>query len=137
VRILLPLDGSPASEQAVKTVAAMCATNPCSTVEVLQVLDPMAAAGALHLLWQESSATEYLARHAQALQERGVNATSDVDFGVPAKQIVRRAVEGEFDCVCMATRGRSGFARAILGSVTDRVVRHSPVPVVVVKAAGR
>lgn len=55
-----------------------------------------------------------------------------VEQGVPADAIVDYAERRGMDLVVMGTQGRAGLRRAFLGSVTDRVVRTSPVPVVTV-----
>ena len=52
--------------------------------------------------------------------------------GAAGEAIVRAAADGGFDAVVLATRSRSGLARAVLGSVAEHVVRHASVPVVVV-----
>lgn len=54
--------------------------------------------------------------------------------GRAADEIVRAAEEGGYGAVVVGTRGRSGVARAVLGSVAEHVVRRAPVPVVVVRA---
>ncbi|WP_423746415.1 universal stress protein (plasmid) [Haladaptatus sp. SPP-AMP-3] len=54
--------------------------------------------------------------------------------GVPHETIVEYAVENGIDLIVIATRGRSGVARGILGSVTENVVRRSNVPVLTVRA---
>jgi universal stress protein A len=57
-------------------------------------------------------------------------------LGAPADEIVRFANDHQVDLIVMGTRGREGLARVILGSVAERVVRHSPCPVLTVHAAG-
>jgi nucleotide-binding universal stress UspA family protein len=132
MKILLPLDGSPLCEATVAAVRQLCSHGGPWSVEVIQVLDPMAAFGAVHLLLKQARASDYVRDQASALNKLGIDATSSVDFGPPARQIVQRVLQGGVDYVCMATHGRSGLARAALGSVTDQVLRQSPVPVVIV-----
>jgi nucleotide-binding universal stress UspA family protein len=55
-----------------------------------------------------------------------------LEAGVPATEIVRLARDG-FDLVVLGTHGRTGFQHALLGSVAERVVRRSPVPVLTVR----
>jgi nucleotide-binding universal stress UspA family protein len=62
----------------------------------------------------------------------GLDATSVVRDGDPAAQIVAEARDAGADLVVMATHGRSGLARALLGSVADQLLRRSPVPVLLV-----
>jgi nucleotide-binding universal stress UspA family protein len=55
--------------------------------------------------------------------------------GDAARQIVERAREGQADLVVMGTHGRSGFERWMLGSVTEKVLRKAPCPVLTVPRA--
>src|SRR5262249_62368054 len=57
-----------------------------------------------------------------------------VVVGDPATRIVDAARRAT--CVVMATRGRTGLAHLLIGSVAEKVVRHSPRPVLTVRAAG-
>jgi nucleotide-binding universal stress UspA family protein len=66
----------------------------------------------------------------------GLDTTSVVRDGDPAAEIVAEVRGAEADLVVMATHGRSGLARALLGSVADGVVTHSPVPVVLLRPGG-
>jgi nucleotide-binding universal stress UspA family protein len=51
--------------------------------------------------------------------------------GFPPEEILEQAAEGGHDLIVMGTHGRTGLKRALLGSVTERVVREAPVPVMV------
>lgn len=53
--------------------------------------------------------------------------------GHPADELIRYAQENEIDIIVMGTLGRSGINRLLLGSVAEKVVRHSNVPVMVVR----
>lgn len=55
--------------------------------------------------------------------------------GDPAQEIADLAEELEVDTIVMATHGRSGLSRAVLGSVAERVLRQAVVPVVTVRPA--
>ena len=54
--------------------------------------------------------------------------------GTPHKEIVRTAEEHGADLIVMATHGRGFLAHALLGSTTERVLRHAPCPVLAVRA---
>ncbi|SFB97429.1 Nucleotide-binding universal stress protein, UspA family [Halobiforma haloterrestris] len=58
---------------------------------------------------------------------------TDVAIGSPAQEIIEYAEESDFDHVVMGSHGRSGVTRILLGSVAEVVVRHSSVPVTVVR----
>lgn len=51
--------------------------------------------------------------------------------GFPPEEVVLQVADDAHDCVVMGTHGRTGVKRALLGSVTERVVRECPVPVMV------
>lgn len=59
-----------------------------------------------------------------------------VGRGKPARMIERFAQTEHVDLIVMATRGASGFQQALLGSVTDRVIRLVDCPVMVVRSHG-
>jgi nucleotide-binding universal stress UspA family protein len=56
-------------------------------------------------------------------------------IGAPAGCILEAAHKA--DAIVMGTLGRSGLRHLLLGSVAERVVRHAPIPVLTVRAAGR
>jgi nucleotide-binding universal stress UspA family protein len=68
-------------------------------------------------------------------QDQPVKAVGEVVVGHPAEEILRYADEKEVDLLLMATHGRSGIKRWALGSVADKVLRLSTVPVWLVRAA--
>jgi nucleotide-binding universal stress UspA family protein len=57
--------------------------------------------------------------------------------GRPAEEIVRQALVGGFDLIAMATHGRTGLDRVVMGSVAEEVVRSSPVPTLLCKSGVR
>ena len=61
----------------------------------------------------------------------GLTCDSATPMGRPETEIVARANATHADLIVMGTHGRSGFAHALLGSVAERVVRHSPCPVLI------
>ena len=74
---------------------------------------------------------------ADHLRARGVNAVQArvVEADDPAVAISRAAREELIDFIAMSTRGSSGLKRFVLGSVAERVVRESDVPVLLVTPA--
>jgi nucleotide-binding universal stress UspA family protein len=68
-------------------------------------------------------------------RDAGVPVEGIVVEGYAADRIVQAATGGAVDLVVMGTHGRRGFAHALLGSVAERVVRTSPVPVLTVPMA--
>jgi nucleotide-binding universal stress UspA family protein len=81
---------------------------------------------------QEQMAS-YLDDIKREFQEAGIKTFVEVAVGTPAIQIVDYANKNQADVIVMATHGRSGIARWALGSVADKVLRTSPVPVISVR----
>jgi nucleotide-binding universal stress UspA family protein len=55
--------------------------------------------------------------------------------GNPSREIIKTAGEWKADLIVLGTHGRSGISRVFLGSTAEGVVRHSPIPVLTVRAA--
>jgi len=82
----------------------------------------------------EAEAT--MAPAARTLREAGITTEVAVAFGRPAEEIVYLAEETGIDLVVMCTHGRSGVRRWLLGSVADKVLRGTYVPVLMVRPPG-
>lgn len=139
--ILVPLDGSDLAEQVLPHVCALAA---CSEASVLLLRvpadpvydyltpDPQLANELRHDV--ETGAQVYLDEVATRLSELGLSVTTKVAWGGPIHEtILDIARERGVDLIAMSTHGRSGIARMVIGSVADQVVRHSPVPVLLVR----
>jgi nucleotide-binding universal stress UspA family protein len=61
----------------------------------------------------------------------------EVRVGSPAGEIIAAASESNVDLICIGTHGRGGLAHFFLGSVAEKVVRQSPVPVLTVRPDAR
>ena len=59
-----------------------------------------------------------------------VKVQTKVEMGLPYKNVVEKAKEDGADLIVMSTHGRTGFSHVLLGSVTEKVVRTAPCPVV-------
>lgn len=80
---------------------------------------------------------ERLQALANSLGQQGIKTVWTVTEGDPGHEIVAYGTKNNIDLVAMASHGRTGLVRAILGSVTDAVLRHSGHPVLVIKASER
>ncbi|MCB0060690.1 MAG: universal stress protein [Caldilineaceae bacterium] len=70
-----------------------------------------------------------LDQQANRLREQGYQVQTEVHFGEPAQRIVNFINDMRIDLVAMATHGRTGIGRLVLGSVAERVLRSVEVPV--------
>ena len=81
-------------------------------------------------------AQRYLAEMAAPLEEQGIRVDAVVVVGVPpAAGILKYLEDSAGDLIAIATHGRGGVARAVLGSVADKVVRGATVPVLLTRPA--
>jgi nucleotide-binding universal stress UspA family protein len=146
-KILAPLDGSPLSECTLEHVKAIAAGCNAQRVVVLRVVEPVhaqdmaayAEAGTdvdLILREAEAGAKSYVDRVVAGLRQSGIAAEGLVKVGWPADTIIQYAAENSFDLIIMSTHGRSGITRFFMGSVAERVTRHSPIPVLTVTPPG-
>jgi nucleotide-binding universal stress UspA family protein len=146
-KLLVPLDGF---EQAggILPYAVRLASSLDIPIVLLTVIDPEAsvvperfrnpdgqnrevgeAFDPFRLADIEAAARNMLETVANQLSNHGVPSEYRVVRGVPAIEIVQTASELNCDLIAMSTHGRNIFSRAILGSVTDKVVHTSTVPV--------
>jgi nucleotide-binding universal stress UspA family protein len=145
LRVLVPLDGSPAGEAALDFLSGRSSTRP---MEVL--LLRMVAVGPMFVGWDAAvvvppmdendleaearSARTYLAQHAQGLLAEGLRVQRQViETTEPiARGILDTALREEVNIIALGTHGKGGVARVVLGSVSEDVLEHSPVPVLLV-----
>jgi len=81
----------------------------------------------------EQAAATQLNAALESLRERLPRAKSVLRAGVAWEEIVAAAADVHADLIVVGTHGRRGVSRALLGSVAERVVRLSPVPVLTVR----
>jgi nucleotide-binding universal stress UspA family protein len=133
--ILLPVDGSDAADAAVEHAADLARTYG-ATVHVFSAAEPIptAEADAATVLDSiQSEAERTVEATAARLRDAGVDVTTAVDTGSAYRAILAYAESAGVDLVVMGTHGRSGVGRVLLGSVTEKVVRHADVPVLTVR----
>jgi nucleotide-binding universal stress UspA family protein len=135
-RILVPLDGSPLAQQAL-TVATWVAERTGAKLDLVEVVEPLpvdAAMGPIPidiLSAMEDSARIYLADRARDVKGK-VEVQTEVLIGPATDQLLQYTGQQAIDLVIIASHGRAGVARAVLGSVTDRLL-HGPAPVLVLR----
>jgi nucleotide-binding universal stress UspA family protein len=137
-RFLVPVDGSDLAEQALPHVEQL-ARSAGAEVTLLYVEAPPEL-GADHgpsatvRAQKRKDILDYLGTLLPGLAEAGVEVKRQIHTGYPAEEIVRGAAHRNMDLVIMSSHGRTGIARATLGSVADRVLRTSPAPVMLIPA---
>lgn len=138
-RILLPTDGSENAERAVERAIDL-ATTYDADLHLLYVVDVkhMTSATAENLMHEKleqtgQTAIDDITDHAE---QAGIAVNSVVVPGTPAREILTYTEDNDIDIIVMGTRGRTGFDRLLLGSVTEKVVRLSDTPVLTVSMTG-
>lgn len=149
-RILVPLDGSQRSEQAL-TLAARVAQASHGSIVLLQAVGIPAEYGTYTygsyvaqtpILTQEVLDTEqaqaqaYLSNIQQSESLAGIQTETKVVVGTAAATIEDLAEEEKVDLIVMSSHGDTGFKRWVLGSVAQKVARHSDIPVLVLRQDG-
>ena len=79
------------------------------------------------------TAANYLCKIAKDLEKKGFKVVATVLVGKPAEQIVRYVEEQGADLVIMASTGKTGLSRWNMSNITNRVIKESCAPVLVVK----
>jgi len=139
-RVLIPIDGSPQAQSALKYALEEFET---ADITVLNVIDPIEAGYTSQATvpgyseeWFEQSkaAADELFADAQATaDEYDVELETATEVGRPSRTIVSYAEDEDVDHIVIGSHGRSGVTRILLGSVAENVVRRSPVPVTIVR----
>jgi len=123
--MLIALDGSERAEAVIEPALTLCPP-PTAEIALLRVVAPESN-GAVQ---GRGAAAVYLDEVADRLERRGCRvSTTVVVSDAPAAAILDQARPEATDCVAIATRGTVGVKRLMLGSVTDKVVRGSNIPV--------
>ena len=143
-RILVPLDGSSLAAKALP-IATSLARKFESTIILLCVLDiPTPSAPASHpeitIDWVMEArkhalqeAESYLNVRQGEIYEQGIRVRTLLRDTSPAEDILNVAVAEKIDLIVMTSHGQGGLARWTFGSVADKVARHSPCPVLLVR----
>ena len=142
-RILVPIDFSPPSDRALLYAKAL-ATEFTAPLELLHVIEDRLMAGP----WPNEvylgelprirenlvkEAERRLAETIESLANHGIKSTGQVLIGSPSQVIIEQADATNADLIVMGTHGRTGITHLLIGSVAERVIRHAPCPVFVVR----
>jgi nucleotide-binding universal stress UspA family protein len=129
-RILVPLDGTPQSNAALPAARTMAHATGAA-VFLLQVLESSDAETST------TAAADKLKRVADELAGSGLRVESAVRRGKAADEILEQVRELAADLVIMRTRGQAGIQRALMGSVAERLLSRSDVPIIMLRPGGR
>ncbi len=145
--ILIPLDGSPLAEIAL-TPALSVGRAMHSTYTLLRVVSaplmslstqsghrPTASANSPEVAQAEAQARDYLEGVAARLRSEGLQVQTAISIrDKPVAGILDTAESLGCDLIALATHGRGGLQRLLMGSVADKVVRGAAIPVLVYRA---
>lgn len=142
-KILVPLDGSEFGECTLSHAKAIAGGCQAQKVVFLQVAEPIPQANVIGAelgdeFFQKAdketraASEKYLSRFVDDFNRAGIPATAEMAKGRAADTILDYASKNNIDLIILSTHGSSGIVRWAVGSVADRVVRHSTVPVLVV-----
>lgn len=142
--ILVPLDGSGLAESALEHATGLGRLYG-ARYTLIRIVTPQAPVGyppAPHGSWIEpgaeesdgGKAREYLEGVAERLRADELEVDTLVIHHIQPAVAILAAAERDVDLIAMATHGRGGFSRAILGSVADKVIRGASVPVLAYNA---
>jgi nucleotide-binding universal stress UspA family protein len=143
-RILVPLDGSPLAEKSLPAALAL-AQKFGSQIILLRVLDiPVPTSPTLHpevtIGWVREArqhahqeAESYLEAVQGELDRQEVKTRILLRDTAPAEDILDVADAEDIDLIIMSSHGRGGLARWTFGSVAEKVARHSPCPVMLIR----
>lgn len=136
--ILVPTDGSEAVETAIEHAFDLAATYD-ATIHALYVVDDTYGGAGLMGVDAQDTVSELRTMGEEEVdtiatrgEDRGLTVETAVNEGLPHEGILDYADDNGIDLLVMSSRGRSGVSRFVFGSVTERVVRLSDRPVLVV-----
>jgi nucleotide-binding universal stress UspA family protein len=140
--LLVPLDGSELSEEALTAVTLVKDKDALGVrLTLLRVVQPVQPSlqgqGHPYVPFNEdlevAAARRYLEHEASKLAARGYLVKTLVSVGEPARVIGDVARELHVDLIAMATHGKSGLSRLVLGSVATAILRHTTAPLLLAR----
>ncbi len=137
-RILVAFDGS---EHSLEAVEFAVRNHPDAEVTALYVIDPVGKGGdrSTKASWwnmfqedRQKEAEEALEEAEKVAAEEGRSISTEIRTGKPSKKITEYARDEGMDGIILGRQGEAGLSRVLLGSVADKVARHSDLPVILV-----
>ena len=128
--ILIPVDGTTGSEQAVPYARDLAKALNAEVVVCTVITSPAAPNSSS----REQEADTYVNKVAEQFRRRGITVKTQVRRGKVPYEIRKGAVDWNVDAIVMATRSRQRVQKLLLGSVADTVVRDSQLPVLLISS---
>jgi nucleotide-binding universal stress UspA family protein len=139
-KIVVPLDGSPLAEQVLRHLPQLA--SPAQTeiilVHVSEAWRYATTASEFAMPvgiypYVQASMEAYIEGQRTKLQEQGYQVSPQIRLGLAAEGILEAADATQADYIAMTTHGRSGFARWAIGSVAERVLQNSTIPILLTR----
>ncbi|AGB36921.1 universal stress protein [Natronococcus occultus] len=137
--VLVPVDGSPAAQSAAEYASEQF---PDDSLTLLYVIIPMVDYSRKRAypgytqddeFSNEREKGEHILGTTRETLPDEVSVVTEIEAGNPAQTIIRYAETNDVSQIVIGSHGKQGIARFLLGSVSETVVRRSPVPVTVVR----
>lgn len=138
--ILIPSDGSEYAESAVDHGLAIARqydarVHAVSVVDLGAISTNAEYSAPMNVIERFRSRAETITEEIETrAQDAGLETVTSVREGFPAADLLDYADETDVDLIGMGTAGRTGLSRFLLGSTTERLIRHADVPVLAVNA---
>jgi nucleotide-binding universal stress UspA family protein len=148
-KVVVPLDGSKVGEAALPVIRRMAENRPpdskvqVTLIGVITLLRHWVVVGEAsapvsyteeELSLIKGRVTDYLKAAGESLKSDNIDVNIIVASGNAAEEILKAADHVKADLIAMSTHGRSGLRRLAFGSITDKVLRGSHIPVLMVRA---
>lgn len=146
--ILVPLDGSEFGECSLEHVKAVASGSSAAQITLLGVVEPLSFDDVTRLtiagddllykaqMDNQAEARNYMGRIKKKLTSDGLKVEIVVVDGDAADEILAYVQNNKVDLIAMTTHGRSGASHWFFGSVAQKVLQHSPIPILLIAPAG-
>ena len=148
-KIMVPLDGSELAECVIPYIEGFIGQGEVEAIVFVRVVRPVISPASFNDSityipedWnkleseKKFSAEKYLKKVVSRLRHNGVKFQTEVLVGRIGDSLIDYIKANDFDLIVIATHGRSGLSRWVRGSVADKILSASNVPVLMVRAPG-
>jgi len=138
-KVLVPLDGSDFSEMVLPHINSLAKAGEIGELILLYVIEAVPIKSRFYEELEtnhKAAAQTYLSELVKNLKLGRLKITSEIMQGDPASAIIDYTKDNGIDLIVLATHGRSGISRWVLGSVADKVMHYACAPVFMVRVPG-